>query len=52
MKEAWNHADPAQYLHNQNIMSFSLQCFCFSAIPASNLTARGMTIPAAVTASE
>lgn len=29
-------------------MSFSLQCFCYSAIPTSNLSAPGVTIPAAV----
>lgn len=48
MKKAWNPADPAWYLHNQNIMSFSLQYFCFSAIPTSKLSAPGVTIPAAV----
>lgn len=48
MKEAWNPADPARYLHNQNIMSFSLQYFWFSAIPTSKLPAPGVTIPAAV----
>lgn len=48
MKEAWNTADPARYLHKQNIMSFSLQYFCFSAIPTSKLPAPGVTIPAAV----
>lgn len=41
LKSCWS----CLILHNQNIMCFSLQCSCFSAIPTSNLSVPGIPVP-------